>query len=52
MVWDQIENIITLYDIGVSKVGIYTVRIKIENPDGKSNEADFKFEIENEIQNE
>lgn len=52
MVWDEISATISFIQLSVEQVGTYTVKVRVENSVGEYNEADFVFEIQNEIQSE
>ena len=49
LTWNETSMTISFTELGVDKIGNYTVRVRIENSAGKSSEADFAFKIENEI---
>ena len=52
MAWDEVTMTLSLKNLGVDKIGSYSIRIEVENTAGQSNQAEFNFEISNEIQNE
>ena len=49
MTWNETAKTIKFASLGVDKIGKYTIKVRIENLAGKSSEAEFTFEIENEI---
>lgn len=49
MTWDETSKTIRFTELGLDKVGIYTVIIRVENLEGKSSEGELVFEIANEI---